>query len=184
MITSHQQQQIVLAHTDGHLDREIAQRAGVSLATVKRVRKDLGLATHSKTAQRGRLGEQLTAAAATWRGLTTHWRRRDNDKHDMLISGQRVEVKTAMQQANGSWHFRLPRTRVSFYGQYRYTKDYARDCEVVVLCCLHPDAREPDFYLLPSAGLPTSVTIRAGKTYLGAREDWGLLAAPALPLAA
>ncbi len=98
--------------------------------------------------------------------------------------GGRVEVKTAMQQSDGTWKFRLHRTRRSFHGRYRYVKDYAQDCDVVVLVCVFGDGREPVLYLLPGRDVPGTVRVRAGATFEGAREAWELLPVDVLSLAA
>jgi hypothetical protein len=112
-ITALQVQQIKDAHTAGMLDPAIAQHAGVSLATVKRYRDRLGLSTHCVTAQRGKLGEQLVAAEAARLGLTVDWHAQESDGHDLLINGQRVDAKAAMQLTDGVWRFRTPRIRWS-----------------------------------------------------------------------
>ena len=181
MISSTQITQIQLAHAAGLLDGAIAHSAGVSLSTVKRVRKNLGLETNSVTAQRGRQGEEIVAQAARTRGLKVVWRSHDTEKHDLSISGLRVDVKTAMQQPDGTWKYRLPVIRASFGHQYEYPKDYAADCEVIVLCCLYLDGSEADLYMLSSIGLPGTVRIIPGTSHLAALEDWSLLAVP-LPL--
>ncbi|QFP77467.1 hypothetical protein [Deinococcus sp. AJ005] len=175
-ITALQVQQIKDAHTAGMLDPAIAQHAGVSLATVKRYRDRLGLTTHCVTAQRGKLGEQLVAAEAARRGLTVDWHARERDGHDLLISGQRVDAKAAMQLTDGLWRFRMHRMRESLFGQYAYRKNYAEDCEVIALVALYPDETPPDFYLLSSLTLPEDIRIRRGGPFEPAREDWGLLA--------
>ncbi|WP_019010312.1 hypothetical protein [Deinococcus aquatilis] len=176
MITAAQTRAIQAAHADGLLDADIAQRAQVSISTVKRVRRKLGLATHCKTARRGRLGEQQVAASATARGLSVVWRARDDDKYDLWIEGKRVDAKATLQGRNGTWHFRLPVMRSSFLGRYAYEKDYERDCEVVALVCQFADGRSPIIYLLGSANLPASVRIREGVNHIGAREAWEVFA--------
>ena len=183
MISNDQITQIQLAHAAGLLDDAIAASAGVSLATVKRVRTRLGLKTNSVMAQRGRHGEEVVAQAARARGFKVEWRTHDTEKYDLLVSGLRVDVKTTMQQHDSSWRLRLPKLRNSFGARYQYPKDYAADCEVIVLCGLYPDGREPDLYLWSSAGLPTHIRIIAGVSHLTALDDWSLLAVPApLPL--
>ena len=181
MLTTIQISQIQLAHAAGQLDGAIAASAGVSLSTVKRVRTRLGLETHCVTAQRGRHGEGVVAQAARTLGIKVEWRTYNAEKHDLLVSGLRVDVKTAMQQLDGTWKFRLPLVRVSFGARYKYPKDYAADCEVVVLCCLYLDGRTPDLYMLSSIDLPRSLRITAGVSHLAALEDWSLLAVP-LPM--
>ena len=181
MISNVQITQIQLAHAAGLLDGAIAHSAGVSLSTVKRVRKNLGLETNSVTALRGRQGEKVAAQAARTRGLKVEWRTHDTAKHDLVVSGLRVDVKTAMQQPDGTWKYRLPKIRASFGHQYEYPKDYAADCEVIVLCCLYLDGRTPDLYMLSSTALPGTVRIIPGTSHLAALEDWSMLAVP-LPL--
>ena len=174
-ITPAQVQRITEAHALGLLDRAIAEHASVSLSTVKRVRKQLGLQTNCQTTLRGRLGERIVAEQARERGLEVEWRRYDNDKYDLIVQGRRVDAKAAMQMKDGTWKFRLPETRRSFHGQYSYQKDYAADCDVVVLVCLYPDERAPELYLFGSAGLPGTVRIYPGVTYAAEREAWDFL---------
>lgn len=175
-ITALQVEHIKAAHTAGMLDPAIAQHAGVSLATVKRYRDRLGLTTHCVTAQRGRLGEQLVADEAARLGFSVDWHDNQHDGHDLLIGGQRVDVKATMQLVNGSWRFRLPGIRCSFFGEYAYRKNYAEDCEVIALVALYPDETPPDFYLLSSRNLPGDIRICRGGSFESARGDWGRLA--------
>ncbi|GHF64000.1 hypothetical protein HNQ07_004578 [Deinococcus metalli] len=182
-ISLHQVQRIKEAYAAGELDPGIAQSAGVSIATAKRYRQKLGLKTNSVTALRGEEGEQLVAEAARARGLSVVMRPTNNDKSDFVIQGQRVDVKATMQLADGSWRFRLPRERRSFYGGYTYPKDYAADCELVVLVALRAFGA-PDFYLLPTHDLPLDVRIRAGGPYDVIRNDWSLLDMHLLALSA
>ncbi|WP_019009564.1 hypothetical protein [Deinococcus aquatilis] len=174
-ISQEQVQRIQEAHQLGHLDPGIAQHAGVSLATVKRYRTQFGLKTNCVTALRGELGEQLMADHAAARGLPVAWRAGHNDKHDLVIAGQRVDAKATMRLADGSWRFRLPSKRKSFYKQYSYPKDYAADCDVIALVALHPGTQSPDFYFLPSAGLLSDIRIRAGGSCDSIKNDWSLL---------
>jgi hypothetical protein len=173
-ITNQQLQHLKDAHADGLLDRQIAERAGISLATTKRYRSQLGLETNSVTAQRGRLGERITAMYAAEAGLSVIWRTRDNETFDLLINGKRTDAKTSMMLAGSTWRFRLLEERTSFYGAYSYMKDLAADCEVVSFVCLFPDSREPEIYLMSSAHLPSSVRIRSGGSYEPSRDDWSL----------
>lgn len=180
-ISQEQIQQIQAAHQLGQLDPGIAQYAGVSLATVKRYRTQFGLKTNCVTALRGELGEQLVANHAAARGLSVAWRAGHNDKHDLVIAGQRVDAKATMRLANGSWRFRLPSRRQSFYQQYSYPKDYAADCDVIALVALHLGTQNPDVYLLPSTALPSDIRIRAGSSYDAIKNNWSLLEAPSGP---
>ena len=173
-ITSQQVQHLKNAHAAGLLDRQIAEYAGVSLATTKRYRKQLGLETHSVTAQRGKLGERVTALYAAEAGLGVTWRARDNDHYDLIIGGLLVDAKASMMLPDGTWKFRLHEERVSFYGEYRYPKRLADDCQVVAFVCLYPDTCEPGIYLLESAHLPTTVRIRPGGVYDTFKDDWSV----------
>lgn len=176
MAITHQQQSIIIkSHSEGHLDRAIAHLAGVSVSTVRRYRKRLGLPTKCTTTKRGKIGERHTLEVATLRGLKAEMREGHNASFDLYVSDRRLDAKTSMQLANGKWRFRLPTRRRSYYGQYEYTKDYASDCDVVVLVALYPDGRTPDFYMLDSRTLPTSVTIRPGGPYAALKNDWHLL---------
>lgn len=174
-ITETQIQAIKDAHARGALDHQIASAAGVSLATVKRQRKRLGLATNYPPAQTGALGERLLEAEARRRGLTTQWRRRSGDGYDLYVAGQRIDVKTSMQHAKGTWRFCLHETRQSFHGRYSYHKDYAADCEYVALVALYPDEREPDIYFLSSQHLPSEVYLGKRDRYADFRNDWTAL---------
>ncbi|MGY2892851.1 hypothetical protein [Deinococcus sp. UYEF24] len=177
-ITPQQLAAVQAAHADGLLDSAIAERAGISLSTVKRVRSTLGLETHCQTTLRGRLGEEVTARRAAQLGLTVQWRVRDNDKYDLIVAGRRVDAKASMQLSDGTWKFRLPEHRRSFHHRYTYRKDYAHDCDVIVLVCLYPDGREPEMYLLDSTDLPGTVRIYPGVTYVAEYEAWGCLTSP------
>ncbi|MDR6219850.1 hypothetical protein [Deinococcus soli (ex Cha et al. 2016)] len=177
-ITQHQQHLIVQAHAEGHLDPAIARIAGVSIATVKRYRTKRGLKTTCETALRGEQGEDLTFLEAQRRGLKAEWREGHNDKYDLYVNGERVDAKASMQGVDGSWRFRLPAQRRSFFGRYAYAKDYAQDCEVVALVALYPGGRDPDFYLLSSSSLPSDVRIRPGGVYDAFRNDWSLVEIP------
>ncbi len=170
-ITDLQVQHIRDAHAHGLLDSNIAQHAGVSMASVKRYRSKLGLETHSATAQRGSYGERLFAGLAQDQGLEVTWRTQENAPHDLTVAGHRVDVKTALQDA-GVWRFRLPEYRSSFLGQYAYSKSYSDDCDVLALVCLFSTAREPDLYLLESAGLSRDLRVRRGGHYEPFRDAW------------
>lgn len=171
-ITTTQVQRIRDAHAAGKLDPAIAQAAGVSIATVKRYRDRLGLETNSEATRRGKLGERLVAQEAISRGFEIEWREHENDVYDLYINDQRVDAKASMQLTDGSWRFRLSHWRSSFFGQYRYYKDYAADCEVVALVALYPDGREPDFYLLDSKTLPGDIRIRPRGIFHDFKNDW------------
>ena len=161
-ITPAQVHAIQLAHADGLLDNAIAERAGVSVATVKRYRTKLGLETHCVTTLRGREGERRVAEVARLAGLEVQWRERDGERHDLIIGGLRVDVKAAMQDENDTWRFSLPTIRASYYGRYSYPKDYEQDCEVVALVCLRLDGLEPSIYLLGTKNLLEEIRIRPG----------------------
>lgn len=174
-ISQAQIQAIKDAHARGALDHQIASAAGVSLATVKRQRKQLGLTTNYLPAQTGALGERLLEAEAHRRGLTTQWRKRSGDGYDLYVAGQRIDVKTSMQHAKGTWRFCLHETRQSFHGRYSYRKDYAADCDYVALVALYPDEREPDIYFLSSQYLPSEVYLGKRDRYADFRNDWTAL---------
>lgn len=162
MITNDQERRIQDAHARGLTDAQVAHEAGVSIATVKRVRARLGLPTRCATALRGQAGEAFVAREATARGLPVQWRAHVGDRHDLTVAGRRVDVKTARQMPDGSWRFRLTRTRQSYYNTYRYEKDYAADCDVLALVCESRDGSPPQVYFLESTAAPTSVRVRAG----------------------
>lgn len=163
------------AYALGFLDNGIAVYAGVSVATVKRYRGQMGLKTNCKTALRGELGERLVAEEAGRRGHRVEWRRKASEKFDLYVNDLRVEVKTALQSEDSSWRFRLPTKRSSYFGQYEYSKDYGGDCEVIALVALYPDGRTPDYYLFPSKTVSQDVRIRLPSIYDASKNDWSLL---------
>ena len=163
---------ITQAHSRGLCDQDIARYADISISSVKRHRNTLGLETRSITARRGSYGEKLFAGLAEDRGLEVAWRSRENASYDLLVEGQRVDVKTAMREMGGVWRFRLSEVRSSFMGQYQYRKDYARDADVLALVCLFPDAWEPRLYLLGSSQLPREVRIRVGGSFEPFHDAW------------
>ena len=166
------------AHGKGLLDADIAQHAGVSLATVKRGRIQLGLATHYPNALRGRLGEQLVAQAAEQQGLEVQWRPFDNAPYDLGIQGRRVDVKATTLRPDGSLKFRCPLNRTSFFGQYEYPKNLAKDCDVVALTGLTSDQHLACLYLLPSELMPPDLTIRPGSKFEQYLDNWALFDTP------
>lgn len=176
--------QIKALHAAGKLDPEIVQATGLSVSTVKRYRKKLGLTTNCETARRGTLGEQMTARQAAALGLRVEWRTVEGEKHDLVIEGQRVDAKAAMRQADGAWRFRLQATRPSFYGKYQYDKNYAQDCELLVLICLYPDGQPADFYLIGSAHAPHEVRIKLGGNYTDFKDAWDVFEVTGAPLLA
>lgn len=135
---------ITEAHALGLTDSATARHAGVSLSSVKRYRKRLGLSSACVTQMRGQEGEQLVAVRAAARSLHVAWRHRHDEGYDLLIEGQRIDAKTTLRRRDGSWRFYLPRVRRSFHGQYTYTKNYAADCDVLALVALYSDGRDPD----------------------------------------
>lgn len=172
MISAQQVQLIQAAHAGGLLDRQIAEAAGVSVATVKRVRVRLGLMTNCVTAQRGREGEEFVAALAAARGLDVVWRQENGEGHDLVIAGRRVDVKTAMQMQDGSWRFRLGSIRQSYFNTHQYEKDYAKDCDVLVVVCQEKDGRHTHVFFLESACAVASVRLRPGHVPAGVHDDW------------
>ncbi|WP_152550588.1 hypothetical protein [Deinococcus sp. RL] len=163
------------AHSLGYSDAAIARHAQISLSSVKRCRVRLGLPTTSVTQQRGKLGERLVAQLAASRGLRVVWSPRHDARHDLVIQGARVDVKTALRRTDGTWRFRLPATRPSFRSQYQYRKDYAADSELLALLALYPDKRDPDVYFLDSTSAPTNVVVGRGGAYDALKNDWSVL---------
>lgn len=92
-------------HAQGLLNHDLSAHLGISVATVKRWKRRLGLdVTHA-----GSLDAPF----------------------DLYISGRRVDVKAATYSpAYRGWGFRLPRERSSFNNTARRTaKEYERDCD-------------------------------------------------------
>lgn len=183
-VTPHQIELIRRTHAHGARDRQIAAAASVSLSTVKRVRKALGLRSNCPANQRGYLGEQMVANAAQDRGYSVEWRKTNNAKCDLFINGLRVDVKAAAPSPGGGWRFRLPAVRSSFFGQYAYAKDYAKDTDLLVLVALNSSSTDADFYILPSHSLPRHVQVRPGSRSDAHLDAWHLFPASVFPLSA
>jgi hypothetical protein len=147
-------------HQHGMLDHELAKHAKISISSVKRYRNMLGLKTNCETTKRGVEGEQLVAFLAQEQGFHVTWPGLHNEAYDLQINGLRVDCKASMQRSDGGWNFSLPSVRPSFYGNYRYPKNYAADCEILALICFRTDGEEPDIYFLRSADASGHVRIR------------------------
>lgn len=158
----------------GARDNRIAKEVGVSLSTVKRYRKAQALTQNCPSNALGAKGEAIVADAARARNFKVELRKRNSEAYDFKINGFLVDVKTARENVNGTYRFRLAATRRSYYGKYKYAKDYSSDCDMVALVCVPQDGSYPTVYLLDAAYLPQNITISANKRYEASREDWGV----------
>lgn len=183
-------QAVALLHHQGLLNREIAQRLGVSEATVKRRKRDLGLKSNCPRNTRGSWGEQFVTEQARRRGLDAVWvgyRRVAGRAYpfDVQLGSTRIEVKTATV-SDGRWRFRLPKVRPSFHGEGNPTvKDYPQDCDVIACVALGRTPGEEPFihFLHPAQGL-TNLTLRPDALTPAQRDNWTLLAPQAAAQAA
>jgi len=138
-ITALQEHVIRSGHARGLLDHEVAKAAGVSVATVKRYRRKLGLSANCARNRLGRAGEEYFASLARQAGLHVAWPQVRNAPFDVLVNGWRVDVKTARPDRRGWVRLRLPGVRRSFRGRYAYGKAYARDSDVIA-CVVVPSS--------------------------------------------
>lgn len=183
-ITPFQKELVRHHHALGANDRQIAAAADISISSVKRVRQEFGLSTTCPVNLRGRIGERLVAEAARQRGLKVELRPANGTEYDLRIQDLRVDVKAAAPSPGGTWRFRLPDERVSFFGQYTYAKDYEQDADLIVLAAMNSTDTDADLYILPSHSLPTHVLIRPGSSSDVHLNAWHLFPASATPLSA
>ena len=173
-ISNQQLEQLKYGHQHGMLDHQLAAHANMSISSVKRNRKLLGLETNSVTAKLGSSGEQIIAFLATERELKVELRPTNGEVYDLKINGLRVDCKSTIQQPDGTWRFRLSSSRSSFYGAYTYQKDYVKDCEVLALICFKTDGGIPDVYFIESLHAPTEIRIRTIGQYEEFKDAWGV----------
>ena len=145
-------------HALGLLDHQIAQHVGVSLNTVKRYRKLLGLVSNCPRNAAGKLAEQLTAAILRSQGLEVTVAPGHNPRFDLLVSGLRVDVKDGRARPKGAVQFDLRTKRPSNRRQYFYTKDYRRDTDFLALAVVVKGVLT-HLYLLPSSLWKRSITV-------------------------
>lgn len=159
-------QRLIALHAQGLLNGPLAAQLGVSVATVKRWKKRLGLGPNCPRNVLGALGEELFNQEA--------WARRKpgvpagghGHPFDLQVGAVRVDVKTAVE-SGGSWRFRLPEWRTSQSGPATY-KDYIRDCDLLALVGLNSSHQLAFIqFRRPAPGL-THVRI----AWPDARSDW------------
>ncbi|MDV6373674.1 hypothetical protein [Deinococcus arenicola] len=142
---------------------ELAQQFGISVATVKRHKKALGLGSNCERNNRGTLGERLVAEYLTQHGVevvTT----RHSAAVDLWADKLRVEVKVMTPRKGGAAQVRLPALRGSNYNQYQYGKDYERDADILALAVLSGEALS-HLYLLPSAYWKPTITVHPDSSF-------------------
>lgn len=161
-------------HAKGAFDNEIASAAGVSLNTVKRYRKELGLHHNNRSNQIGALGEQILFDEAKARGYRVERHKNNRDGYDLIINNFLVDVKTAEMHGRNGFRFRLPARRPSLYGQYDYEKIYADDCHVIVLVCIGKGNSAPKFYFFESWHAPMDISISHGNPYTDFLDHWAV----------
>ncbi|PNY81657.1 hypothetical protein [Deinococcus koreensis] len=170
------QQRLVNLHRQGLLNADLAKELNLSLATVKRWKKRLQLGVNCPDNLLGRQGERFVLAEAGRLSLPASHSGPHHHPYDLMIAGQRVDVKTASYSpAYSGWRFRLPRERSSFYSSARRTpKAYERDCDWLALVGLSRVERVPAFlhFVRPAATL-TNVTLHPADFPGGFTANWG-----------
>lgn len=169
------QAQLLALHAQGQLNHELAAALGVSVATVKRWKRVLSLGANCPDNLLGLEAERFVLTEARARGLTAAHSGPHSHPFDLVISGQRVDVKAASYSpAYRGWRFRLPRWRSSFNSTARRTpKAYERDCEWLALVGLDADTHRPAFlrFVQPTAAL-TNVTVSDRDLPRGFTANW------------
>lgn len=160
---------LIALHAQGLLNGPLAAELGVSAATLKRLKKRLGLGPNCPRNQLGALGERLFAEAAWAQAYPALQAGGHKHPFDLLVGGVRVDVKTAVE-SGGTWRFRLPAWRTSQSGPATH-KDYLRDCDLLALVGLTPSQQLAFIqFRFPAPGL-TNVRIAAPD----AHSDWAPL---------
>ncbi|MFC6616576.1 hypothetical protein [Deinococcus radiophilus] len=147
------------AHARGLKDAELANQFGISLSTVKRRKRELGLGSNCAHNNRGLLAQRMVAEYLAGEGMSTEVPASHQAPADLLVNGYRVEVKLGYRRS-AAVQFRLPEQRNSFQGQYQYHKDYRKDTDYLALAVLNDaeDALEY-LYLLPASELQPTITL-------------------------
>lgn len=153
------------AHASGLKDRELAAHFAISLATVKRRRKDLGLGSNCLSNNRGMLGERLVAEYLRDQGMTVT-ETANKAPYDLLVNGLRVDVKVGLRRPQASiglpsYQFRLPPLRSSFHASKLYAKHYQRDTDFILLAVLEGDQLK-HLYALPVSYWKATITVTPG----------------------
>lgn len=175
-MTDVQRQQLIALHAQGALNHDLTVALGVSLATVKRWKAQLKLGPNCPDNLLGHAGERFVLDQARRQGLGASHSGPHTHPFDLVISGQRIDVKAASYSpAYRGWRFRLPRWRSSFNGTARRThKAYERDCEWLALVGLDAGTHRPAFlrFVRPAETL-TNVTVSPEAVPAGFTANWG-----------
>ncbi|WP_027482053.1 hypothetical protein [Deinococcus pimensis] len=170
---STQHTQIVLdGLRSGMTDAEVVRASGVSLSTVKRLKKTHGLHTNLTLDKAREPGIEYVTNRARQYGMTVQ-PAPAGARYDLLIKDQRVVVRTLTPNADGEFRYRLPNAARNMDGM-PYFAGGAFDADVVALACLPEQGRTPQAYLFDSASFPTSVKFGEHDVYYAHRERWGI----------
>ncbi|WP_146160669.1 hypothetical protein [Deinococcus arcticus] len=147
----------VAAHAAGQKNQALARQFGLSVSTVKRLKQKLGLGNNDPRNTLGRLGERLLEQALKAQGFAVTIMA-EGHAFDLLVEGQRLEVKTSATLKGNSCRFRLNERRSSNHAAYRYDKAYQRDADVLALVVIEEGALK-QLYLLPVALWQPSIKV-------------------------
>lgn len=137
------------SHAQGLKNQPLADRLGVSLAQVKRYKKQLGLGSNDHRNTLGRRGEQLVTEALRRAGLEAV-EMPHGHPFDLQSGSLRLEVKTSEKPQAGRYRFRLNTKRSSNHARYRYTKDFHADSDFLVLV-IEKSGELQHLYCIPTA---------------------------------
>lgn len=168
------------AHALGFNNQDIATLLDLSISTVKRYKRALGLSSNDLRNNLGKLGEQLVAHVLTQHGFTVQ-RMPEGHPYDLQTEAWRLEVKTSATAVKGSYRFRLNTRRSSNHAQYRYAKDFQRDSDFLLLAIVRETALE-HLYCIPTVFWTPNLRVQPDSPfcpYASYRNAWYLLRAQA-----
>ncbi|MCP2013218.1 hypothetical protein L1280_000346 [Deinococcus sp. HSC-46F16] len=182
-ITPQQEQAILDAHGKGLTDSAIASRLRLSARTVANYRRAHSLPTNAPNLRTALYGEHLVVEQGRQMGLPTiHMAAQHRDHpYDVLVGGWRVEVKVVHDsRLPDVFRFSLSPTRKGKYADPRQVKDYARDCDFLVLVCKSKGGKPPQVFVMTPAEAGEYVRIDLNNlgTYSSYQNAWHRLAPP------
>lgn len=172
-------------YAQGLNDTEIASRLGCSPRTVANYRREKGLPSNAHHMQTARYGERLVVEQGQASGWpTSHMAELHRDHpFDVLINGWRAEVKTVHDSEDpGVFKFFLSPNRRGIYADPSQFKDYAQDCDFVVLVCKPRTGQEPQVFVMTPAetGEYVRINLNQPHDYEQYRDAWHRLSQPRL----
>lgn len=163
MSTSIDPHAFMAAHAAGLKNQELARKFRVHVSTVKRLKRSLHLGNNDPRNATGRLGEQLVAQQLATQGFSVTVMP-EGHPFDLMVTGQRLEVKTSTTATGGAYRFRLHERRSSNHAAYRYDKAHQRDADLLALVIMQ-DGTLHYLYLLPIALWQPNVTVRPASPF-------------------